>query len=115
MTTTLKQKLLKGLGMKIRLNPTISATKLNENGGTSGEWKNVEAEVWYIHDSDEDKYTDFETFEVEEHDVQPGLCIAFTVGKREVAITIGKNDLIRALADVTDGEERFAWENGLTS
>lgn len=89
----------------VRLDPYIIFQK------GSLEWEEAtKVSTWYVTDAAADENTNFETLEVVPHEDQPGLCIAFNVGKKRiVSITITLDGLIRAAADVLEARSKDTW------
>lgn len=92
----------------VRLKPRIQYVKQNE---LDDDWQEIEdVKVWYVSDADEDKYYDTTTGMVEPHRRSPGVCVAFTVGKREFSMTIPWKNLVHAMSDVIKEDERWREE-----
>lgn len=92
--------------MSVRLNPKVQYVK----NSVEEDWTEVEADSWYVYDTEEEEYYDKETGKVAPHRRSPGVCIAFKVGKKEVAISIPWKNLVHTMSDVIKQDEKWRQE-----
>lgn len=100
----------------VRLNPRVQYVKA---GDPESEWKEAkDIHVWYISDvlEDDPQYWDKDTDTMLPHKRQPGVCVAFTLGKKEVSITIPWKNIVHAISDVIKEDDRWkddqkSWKN----